>query len=88
MEKQSECADPSETKLIEKLIDEITIDESDEKEEDPTNHEEGDVAKPRMVQKKMEDRVYLVEQQLEALQMIVKKLKSKVICPTFRFSSC
>ncbi|GKU86598.1 hypothetical protein SLEP1_g1105 [Rubroshorea leprosula] len=88
MEKQSECANPSETNLIEKLIDDITIIESGEKEEDPTNHAEGDVAKPRIVQKKMEDRVYFVEQQLEALQMIVKKLKSKQPSKDSRMTEC
>ncbi|GKU86599.1 hypothetical protein SLEP1_g1106 [Rubroshorea leprosula] len=69
---------PALDKGIEQVIDGISISES-EKEEDSTNHEEGNVSEPSLVQKNLEDRVYLVEQQLEALKQTVEELKSKLL---------
>ncbi|GKV27785.1 hypothetical protein SLEP1_g36915 [Rubroshorea leprosula] len=66
---------PAVNKDIEQVIDEVTVSDGG-KEEDPTNYG-GDVAKPSLVQKNLEDRVYFIERQLETLQRTVDELKSK-----------
>ncbi|XVF32585.1 hypothetical protein REPUB_Repub17cG0094800 [Reevesia pubescens] len=71
------AATPSQDKDIERIIEEITMSES-EKDEEPLNLEEGKLPEPILIQKSLEEKVDYLLQQFEEQQKTIEALKFKI----------
>lgn len=68
---------PSQDKKIDRLIDEITLSEG-EKDEEPLDHEDGELPEPIQTQMTVEEKIDYLFQQIEEQQKTLDTLKFKV----------